>query len=94
MVSESEEEMQKILKGVRTIGPYNPGVQEAAHTIAEAMMEGVVYEDVFRAEEYEDYMLLLSKKGTAQLRTTANGLVDGEEYRVTVRRGARDGEGD
>jgi len=90
----SEEKMRDIMRGVRAIGPNNAGVQEAAHLLAEAMKEGVVYEDIFRAEEYEDHVLLLSKKGTAQLRTTANGLVDGEEYRVIVTREAGDGEGD
>jgi len=40
----SEEEMCEIMKGVRCIGPNNAGVKEAAHAIAEAMKEGVVWE--------------------------------------------------
>jgi len=40
----SEEEMRKIMKGVRAIGRNNAGVNEAAHAIAEAMKEGVLWE--------------------------------------------------
>ena len=40
----SEEEMRKIMKGVRAIGRNNAGVNEAAHLLAEAMKEGVVWE--------------------------------------------------
>jgi len=39
----SEEEMRKIMKGVRAIGRNNAGVNEAAHLLAEAMKEGVVW---------------------------------------------------
>ena len=40
----SEEEMSEIMRGVPAIGPNNAGVNEAAHLLAEAMKEGVVYD--------------------------------------------------
>ena len=40
----SEEEMRKIMRGVRCIGPYNAGVEEAAQLLAEAMQKGVGWE--------------------------------------------------
>ena len=44
----SEEEMREIMRGVRCIGQYNAGVEEAAHLIAvadrEAMKKGMVWE--------------------------------------------------
>ena len=40
----SEKKMRDILRSVRAIGRNNAGVQEAAHLLAEAMKEGVVWE--------------------------------------------------
>jgi len=91
----SEEEMRKIMKGVRAIGRNNAGVNEAAHLLAEAMKEGVVWSDTFKATELGECVRLMSRAGDTEIRTTRDGLSDGKEYRVTVRReGMGDGEGD
>jgi len=91
----SEEEMRKIMKGVRAIGLNNAGVKEAAHLLAEAMKEGVVWSDTFKATELGECVRLMSRAGDTEIRTTRDGLSDGKEYRVTVRReGMGDGEGD
>jgi len=66
-------------------------VKQAARAIAEKLAKGVVYEDTFRTEEYQDHVLLLSRTGDAQMRTTDGGFEDGQEYTVTVRRS--DGQG-
>ena len=45
----SKKEMCDILRSVRCIGPNNAGEQEAAHLLAEAMKEGVVWEGTDKA---------------------------------------------
>ena len=60
------------------------GVDKAAAAIAAKMRKGVVYEDTFRAKEYDDHVLLISRTGDAEFRTTDGGPLDGKLYRVTV----------
>ena len=96
----SEEEMRKIMRGVRAIGPNNAGVQEAAHLLAEAMKEGVEWEGeatVKHEWRWEDGEHIV----TAGLHFDELppgwmlNVPDGQRVTVTVtREGMGDGEGD
>ena len=51
------------MKGVRCIGPYNAGVQEAAHLLAEAMKEGLAWEGPGRIGEDGTVILISPVSG-------------------------------
>ena len=91
----SEEEMRKIMEGVRCIGPNNAGVKEAAHLLAEAMKEDVVYESTGVAD-YDGCCVRLGR-GTELILGSDDewDILDGQQYHVIVtREGMGDGKGD
>ena len=85
----SEKKMRDILRSVRAIGPNNAGVEQAAHLIAEAMKEGVVWEEagICHAEGSDEYTRtyhLETVTGKLTIYQFADGLSPGKSYRVTV----------
>jgi len=98
----SKKEMCDILRSVRCIGPNNAGVEQAAHLIAEAMKEGVVWEGEAELRHLHcppdaehTYLHYPHIDDYAYTECFSEGYVGkhGERVRVTVRREARDGEG-
>lgn len=87
----TEEEIEDIIKSVRSIGPYHAGVKEAAHAIHEHLAGRVVWEKMVQIdddpdnpndlagwseEDDGDYVVyILGDQGD---------IVPGQEYRVTV----------
>jgi len=82
----SEEEMRKIMRGVRCIGPYNAGVKEAAQIRAEAMKEGVVWHELAVGVGGINRTEFQGQSGSTY--RIPEGILDeeedGKEYHVTV----------
>jgi len=74
------------MKRIRSIGPYNAGVQVAAHTIAEAMKEGMVWHELAVGVGGINRTEFQGQSGSTY--RIPEGVLDeeedGKEYRITV----------